>query len=86
MEEGKKYPYKLEFGVWMNGRSLPIWVYDKIPSGMKRVTSIRELWYGRPFLFSSQLFPDKFITGYMRDSVVESVQYMLSHDIPMYVK
>lgn len=92
-ENGKKYPYKLEFGVWRpdnslpeGGRSLPIWVYDKVPEDMVRISSIRELWYWRPFLYASQLFPGEYLTSYMRDTVVDAVNYMLAHDIPIYVK
>ena len=86
MAEMKKFPYKLDFGVWLNGRSMPIWVYDHVPNGMSRVTSLRQLWYGRPFLFASQLKPGTYMTSYMRDTVIEPVKYMLSHDIPIYVK
>ena len=89
----REYPYKLEFGVWYpnpklpeGGKSLPIWVYDSVPEGMVRVSSIRELWWWRPFLFASQLFPGEYMTGYMRESVVDAVKYMLTNDIPIYVK
>lgn len=84
-EKIKKYPYKLEIGVWMNGKSNPIWVYDKVPEGMRPITSLRELWYGRAFLYPSQLSPGEYITDYMRETDAEAVNWMFSHGIPMYV-
>lgn len=84
-QKNQKYPYKLEIGVWMNGKSYPIWVYDKVPDGMRRITSLRELWYGRAFLYPSQLTPGIFLVDYMRETCKEAVNSMWNHDIPMYV-
>ena len=93
MKDEKSYPYKLDFGVhWPDPsapggyRSLPIWVYDKVPDGMVRVKSLKELWYGRPYLFTCLLNPGEYMTSYMRDSELEAVKYYLENDIPIYVK
>lgn len=51
----KKYPYQLEIGVSMYGRSIPVWVYDQVPEGMQRATSIREFYNGRQFLIRSRV-------------------------------
>lgn len=85
MEKSKIYPYKLEIGVWMNGKSFPIWVYDKVPEGMRPIKDLRELWYGRAFLYPSQLSPGEYLVDYMRETDVEAVNYMWAHGIPMYV-
>lgn len=87
MEDTQKtYPHQLEFGIWMYGRSFPVWEYDHLPSGMKRVTSIYELRFGRPFLFESRLVPGKFLTSYMRDSILKTVKNMLKDNVAIYVK
>ena len=86
MQEQKKYPYKLEFGINLNGKSMPCWVYDKVPEGMRPITSLRELWYGRAFLYPSQLSPGEYLVDYMRETDEEAVWYMWEHGIPMYVQ
>jgi len=88
MEEGKKFPYKLEFGVWWNGKSHPIWVYDKVPEGMRPARSLRELWYGRPVLSVCMLGPDKglYYTDYVRETTIEAYKCRLEMGIPVYVK
>lgn len=86
MENAKKYPYKLEFGISLNGRSLPIWVYDKVPEGMRQVRSLRELWYGRAFLYPSQLSPGEYMTSYMREKDEEAVWSMWKAGLPLYVQ
>ncbi len=86
MEKHKKYPYKLDFGVSLNGRILPVWVYDRVPEGMRQVRSLRELWYGRAFLYPSQLSPGEYLTGYMRRTSEAAVGWMWDNGIPMYVQ
>ena len=87
MEESKKFPFRLEIGVWWNGKSHPIWCYDKVPAGMIQARSLRELWEGRNFLSECLLGPDKgcFYTGIVRPAVIEALQERLKHGIPIYV-
>ena len=87
MEESKKFPFRLEIGVWWNGKSHPIWCYDKVPAGMIQARSLRELWEGRNFLSECLLGPDKgcFYTGIVRPAVMEALQERLKQGIPIYV-
>ena len=87
MEEGKKFPFRLEIGVWWNGKSHPIWCYDKVPAGMIQARSMRELWEGRNFLSECLLGPDKgcFYTGIVRPAVIKALQERLKQGIPIYV-
>ena len=87
MEESKKFPFRLEIGVWWNGKSHPIWCYDKVPAGMIQARSLRELWEGRNFLSECLLGPDKgcYYTGIVRPAVIEALQERLKQGIPIYV-
>lgn len=87
MENGKIFPFKLEIGVWMNGKSHPIWCYDKVPDGM-RLASLRDLWWGRPILTKVLLGPDEgcFYTEYVRESTIEILKARIEQGIPVYVR
>lgn len=87
MEKSEKFPFRLEIGVWWNGKSHPIWCYDKVPAGMIQVRSLRELWEGRNFLSECLLGPDKgcYYTGIVRPAVIEALQERLKQGIPIYV-
>ena len=87
MEEGKKFPFKLEIGVWWNGKSHTCWCYDKVPAGMVEVKSLKELWYGRPFLSECLLGPDKgnYYTDIVRETTIEPLKARLRMGIPIYV-
>lgn len=87
MEESKKFPFKLEFGVWWNGKSHPIWCYDKVPAGMVQAKGLRELWFGRPILIECLLGPDKgnYYTDIVRESTIEPLKARLSMGLPIYV-
>lgn len=87
MEESRKYPFRLEIGVWWNGKSNPIWCYDRVPDGMVQVKSLRELWEGRHVLSECLLGPDKgcFYTGIVRPAVIEALKARLQQGIPVYV-
>lgn len=82
----KKYPYKLEFGISMYGRTIPIWVYDKVPEGMKRATQFREFYNGRQFLIRSRINPDTYFTDIFRPSVSEAVRLSLEAGAEIYIK
>ena len=87
MEESKKYPFRLEIGVWWNGKSHPIWCYYRVPDGMAQVSSLRELWEGRHFLSECLTGPDKgcYYTGIVRPAVIEALKARLQQGIPVYV-
>lgn len=83
----KKYPYKLEISIDMYGRSIPVWVYDKVPEGMKRATSIREFYNGRLFLIRSRAGnTDEYLTGIFRPAIRESVELSLEAGAEIYIK
>lgn len=87
MENSEKtYPYQLDFGIAMYGRSIPVWVYDKVPEGMKRATSFREFYNGRQFLIRSRINPDIYLTDIFRPSVREAVRLSLEAGAEIYIK
>lgn len=83
----KKEPHKLEFGVAMDGRSLPIWHYTFVPSGMRPATR-SDLLRGRAVLYKVQLGPDAgdYYTDYVRPSTIEALRYMIDNGLTVYVK
>lgn len=87
MEESKKFPYKLETGVWSNGKSHPIWCYDKVPAGMVEAKSVKELWYGRPILTECLLEPNKgtYCTDIVRATTINILKERIRQGIPVYV-
>lgn len=82
----KKYPYQLPFGQQLYGRSMPIWVYDSVPEGMKKVTSASQIRSGQCFLYASQLSPGEYLTGWMRPQIRSAVEAMIAAEIPVFVK
>lgn len=87
MENSEKtYPYQLDFGIRMYGRTIPVWVYDKVPEGMKRATSLREFYNGRQFLIRSRPNPELYITDIFRPAVREAVRLSLEEGAEIYVK
>lgn len=87
METDKTYPFKLEIGAWVNGRSRPVWCYDKVPDGMRPAT-LRDLVWGRPVLTEVLLGPDKgcFYTEYVRQSTIEILRERIRQGIPVFVR
>lgn len=87
MEDTQKtYPYQLEIGVSMYGRSIPVWVYDQVPEGMQRATSLREFYNGRQFLIRSRINPDIYLTDIFRPAVSEAVRLSLEAGAEIYIK
>ena len=86
MENNNIYPKKLEIGVWMNGKSHPVWVYDKVPEGMRPAT-LRDLMWYRPVLTKVLLGPDKglYYTDYVRQNTIEVLRERIRQGIPVYV-
>ena len=83
----KKYPYQLEFGIQIYGRSIPVWVYDRVPEGMRRATSIREFYNGRQFLIRSRLGnTDEYLTDIFRPSIREAVARSLEEGAEIFIK
>ena len=64
---------------------MPVWIYDHVPDQVKRVSSISELRYGRPFLYESALIPGEYHTEYMREEIVPSVRWYLDNGFGVYV-
>ena len=82
----KKYPYQSEISISMYGRSIPVWVYDQVPDGMKRATSFREFYNGRQFLIRSRINPDIYLTDIFRPAVSEAVRLSLEAGAEIYIK
>lgn len=83
----KKEPEKLEFGISMEGKPLPIWHYTFIPSGMRLATK-KDLIRGRAVLYQVQLGPDAgdYYTDFVRASTIGPLLHMIAKGIPVYVK
>lgn len=86
MEDSEKYPRKLAFGQVVYGKSMPLWIYDSVPDGMRRITDVRELWKGRQFLFEMRSSPGMYMTSYFRPSDAAAMSSMLSQGLAVYVK
>lgn len=88
MEDSEKeYPFKLEIGISYCGRIIPIWVYDKVPEGMKLATSMAEFYYGRPYLYRSTTGnKSEYLTSIFRPTVRETVREMLERGHEIYIK
>lgn len=88
MEENRKtYPYKKDFCINYNGRSFPVWAYDKVPEGMRRATSMRDFYYGRVFLYRASLCDSgEYLTEIFRSSVKEAVARFLKDGTEIWVK
>lgn len=82
----KKYPYKLPFGVQVYGKSVPVWVYDSVPEGMRQVASAAQIRSGQSFLYACSSTPGEFITGVMRPQVRRAVEDMIAAGIPVFVR
>lgn len=80
-------PERLEFGLWFDGKSHPIWHYKEVPEGM-RIATLKDMYYGRPFLAEVLLGPHKgdYYTGYYVGKEVAPVRYRITHGMPVYIK
>ena len=80
-------PRKLGIGVWMGGRSLPVWCYDAVPEGVRPAT-LQDLWPGRPVLFQVHIGPDagKYYQDYVRPATIAPLKTRIQTGEPVYVK
>lgn len=78
---------KMDFGVWFDGRSHPVWMYPEVPPGMRRAT-LRDLWPGRPVLYQIQLGADagSWLTDYVTRTTEPILRHYIRSGIPVYVK
>lgn len=79
--------HKLDPGIWMNGRSRPIWHYTELPEGL-RPASLSDLSYGTPVLYRVLIGPDAgdFYTDFVRESTREALQARIRAGILVYVR
>lgn len=77
---------KLGIGVWMGGRSLPIWCYDAVPEGVRPAT-LQDLWPGRPVLFQVRIGPDagSWYQDYVRPTTIEPLRRRIQLGTSVYV-
>jgi hypothetical protein len=69
---------KMDFGVWFDGASHPVWHYREVPPGMRPAT-LRDLYPGRPVLYQIQLGSDA--GTYLTDYVTRTTYPILRHYI-----
>lgn len=83
----EEYPYKLELGIYYRGQTVPIWVYNRVPEGMKRATSMADFYYGRLYLYRSTTGnKSEYLTSIFRPTVRETVREMLERGHEIYIK
>jgi hypothetical protein len=78
---------KLDFGIWFDNKSHPIWHYDEVPEGM-RLASISDLYYRRPVLHlaTSGPYEGDYLTDYVGPGTYYIFKNMIEIGIPVYVK
>lgn len=78
---------KADICIWMGGRSLAVWVYDKVPDDARPAT-LRDLWPDRPVLFQVRIGPDvgSWYQDYVRPTTIGPLQQRIRDGQSVYVK
>lgn len=78
---------KMDFGVWFDGKSHPVWLYPEVPPGM-RLATLRDILPGRPVLYQLQLGDDagSWLTDYVTRNSYPVLRHYIKSGIPVYVK
>lgn len=79
---------KLAAGIWMNGRSWPVWHYRELPEGVRPAVPADLRRYGTPVLYQVRIGPDAgdYYTDFVRTSTRPVLLQMLQTGVPLYVK
>lgn len=79
---------KLAAGIWMNGRSWPVWHYHELPEGVRPAVPADLQRYGTPVLYQVRIGPDAggWYTDFVRKATQPILLQMLREDAPVYVK
>ncbi|MCR5352389.1 MAG: hypothetical protein K6E35_07875 [Bacteroidales bacterium] len=70
---------KLSIGIWLNGRSYPIWRYEILPEGVRQATSSDLTKIGTPVLY--QVFHGPDAGSWYTDIVRPATQYLLGEKL-----
>lgn len=78
---------KMDFGVWFDGKSHPVWLYPEVPPGMRRAT-LRDLYPGRPVLYQLQLGKDagSWMSDYVTRNSYPVLRYYIQTGREVFVK
>lgn len=79
---------KLAAGIWMNGRSWPVWHYRELPEGVRPAVPADLQRYGTPVLYQVRIGPDAgdYYADFVRTSTRSVLLRMLQEGVPLYVK
>lgn len=78
---------KMDFGVWFDGKSHPVWMYPEVPPGMRPAT-LRDLRPGRPVLYQIQLGADAgtWLSDYVTPTTYPILRHYVQSGRPVYVQ
>ncbi len=78
---------KMDFGVWFDGKSHPVWLYPEVPPGMRQAT-LRDLFPGRPVLYQLQLGDDagSWLTDYVTATTYPILRAFIQAGRKVFVK
>ena len=79
---------KLDFGIWMGGRSWPVWHYRELPDGV-RPACLQDLQRdGTPVIFRVRIGPHagEWYTDLVRPASRPALLQMLHDGHPLYVR
>ncbi len=79
---------KLAAGIWMNGRSWPVWHYRELPEGVRPAVPADLQRYGTPVLYQVRIGPDAgdYYTDFVRKATQPALLQMLDDGDAVYVK
>lgn len=77
---------KANIRIWMGGRSLAVWIFDKVPDDARPAT-LRDLYPGRPVLYQVRIGPDtgKYYQDYVRPTTIEPLRQMIQLGTLVYI-
>ena len=80
-------PERLEFNADVYGRSMPLWHYRALPSGMRRAET-KDLYRGRCILYRVELGPDTgdWYSDYVRESNYRILCRMIREGKDVWIK
>lgn len=84
---GTAAPERLEFNADVYGRSMPLWHYRALPSGMRRAET-KDLYRGRCILYRVELGPDTgdWYSDYVRESNYRILCRMIREGKDVWIK
>ena len=79
---------RLAAGIWMNGRSWPVWHYKELPEGVRPAVPADLQRYGTPVLYQVRIGPDAgdYYTDFVRKATQRTLQLILLQGGTVYVK